>query len=43
MLAATYELVTLDRKIQVIRGATNGRKALAAVWNGLASAASVPA
>src|SRR5215472_6955525 len=43
VLAATYELVTLDRNIQVISGATNGRNALAAVWKGLVSLASVVA
>jgi hypothetical protein len=43
VLAATYELVTLDRNTQVMSGATNGRNALAAVWNGLGSAASAPA
>src|SRR5215475_11967569 len=42
VLAATYELVTLDRNTQVIRGATNGRNALAAVWNGFPSLASAP-
>src|SRR5215470_3142700 len=42
VLAATYELVTLDRNTQVISGATNGRNALAAVWNGFPSLASVP-
>src|SRR5215471_12259461 len=41
VFAATYELVTLDRKIHVISGATNGMKALAAVWNGFGSADSV--
>ncbi len=43
MFAATYELVTLDRKTQVMSGAMNGTNAFAAVWNGLASAASAPA
>src|SRR5262249_43002488 len=43
VLAATYELVTLDRNTQVISGATNGRNALAAVWKGLVSLASVVA
>src|SRR5579859_474561 len=42
VLAATYELVTLDRNTHVISGATNGRNALAAVWNGFPSLASVP-
>src|SRR5712691_6013641 len=37
VFAAAYELVTLDRKIQVISGATNGTNAFAAVWNGFAS------
>src|SRR6266487_1523960 len=41
VLAATYELVTLDRNTQVIRGARTGRKDLAAVWNGFESPASV--
>src|SRR5215471_11937914 len=43
VLAATYELVTLDRKTQVMTGARNGMKACAAVLNGLPSAASAPA
>src|SRR6266700_6193591 len=42
VLAATYELVTLDRNTQVIKGARTGRNALAAVWNGFPSAASTP-
>src|SRR5215475_14576479 len=40
VLAATYELVTLDKNTHVISGATNGRKALAAVWYAFPSAAS---
>src|SRR5581483_595262 len=43
VFAATYELVTLDRKIQVMSGATNGMNAFAAVRNGFGSAASAPA
>src|ERR1022692_3140715 len=43
VFAATYELVTLERKTQVMSGAMNGTNALAAVWNGLESAASAPA
>src|SRR6266581_7217209 len=43
VFAATYELVTLDRKIQVISGATNGTNAFAAVWNGYESLARAPA
>src|ERR1700760_4617582 len=42
VFAATKELVTLDRNTQVMSGATNGMNAFAAVWKGLASAASAP-
>ena len=40
VLAATYELVTLVRKIQVMSGARGEMNRWAAVWNGFGSDAS---
>ena len=42
MFAATYELVTLVRKIQVISGASGAINVLAAVWNGFGSVDRAP-